>query len=227
MKQYDGNPQKASVKVTEIRADSLLRGAFYALEQAWNLLYDAVGLYQKRRYANSLVLSVFCLEEQGRAEIYLNKRKLALQSGRVNVQSLRKQCQKHEVKLNQGQIPVTAVLFGFGEPPSTGSAEEAKVAARLRKVRQVLEERAPREAHENRFRALYVDPGEDGKRWNRPSKTISEEDADKWLGAALVGYERLRGQLVESNDAELAGAVLEWKSRPELPEPPWDPLTWD
>jgi hypothetical protein len=44
-----------------LTAEVLATGA-YALEQAWNLLRDAVLLIQNQRYASSLVLATFCLE---------------------------------------------------------------------------------------------------------------------------------------------------------------------
>ena len=87
--------------------DFLLRGAFYSMEQAWHLLQDGVLLFQRGRYSSSLVLSVYCLEEMGRAEICLRERERALTSAEVTVKDLRDAYTKHKLKLGQGQITVT------------------------------------------------------------------------------------------------------------------------
>jgi len=70
-------PKTSTQNKTPLSADVLAMGAIYAMEQAWNLLRDAVLLIQDKRYASSVVLATFCLEQNGRAEIYRENAKLA------------------------------------------------------------------------------------------------------------------------------------------------------
>jgi len=89
-----------------------------------------------------------------------------------------------------------------------------------------LEKEAPKDAHNWRLRALYVESTKDGKRWIRPSHIVTKEEAEKWLGAAEVAYARGRTQLLLlKNDTQLSATVVGLSGLPSLPEPSWDP--WD
>jgi len=70
--------------------DQLSQGAFFALEQAGQLLMDAALLFQNRRWSSALVLSVFCLEELGKSDILIEKAKTAL-GGEPVTSSMREQ----------------------------------------------------------------------------------------------------------------------------------------
>jgi hypothetical protein len=48
----------------KLSAEFLIMGAFYAVEQAGNLLFSAVELFRLKRYSETLVLSVFALKNR-------------------------------------------------------------------------------------------------------------------------------------------------------------------
>jgi AbiV family abortive infection protein len=203
-----------------IGPDSLLRGAFYAAEHAWHLLEDAVLLFQNKRYSNTLVLAEYCLEEVGRAKIYVQHR---ADGSAVTVNSLKSECKNHAFKLAQAEIPVAVGVPGGGLPPQPGSAEEAVLGEQLKMLRERMERKAPNRALDSRFKALYVDPHEDGVRWNRPHE-VTREDADSWLGAAYVAYLFMRRRVLGAASAEELDQAF-WGSerrQPKLPEPDWD-----
>jgi AbiV family abortive infection protein len=210
----------------DISADFLLRGTFFAMEHAWHLLEDAVELFRLHRYSSCLTLSVLCLEELGRAELYSKETKRAFDGKDIDFGLLERQCKRHIVKLTQGQIPVNAAVFGIGEIPMPGTAEEAKLAAQLRRIRKLLERLAPGRAQKAKLRALYVEPSADGKRWSRPS-SIAREEAEEWLSAADYGYLLIREKIANPPpDSPIAKGTERWLYRPNLPKANWDPWDW-
>lgn len=82
----------------------LCMGTFLSAQQAWHLLHDANLLYGQKRYANSLVLSVYSVEEVGRSHMYLESTEEVLQGKVITLENLRKLCKDHMKKLSQGRI---------------------------------------------------------------------------------------------------------------------------
>src|SRR6266849_167665 len=171
-----------------LSADVLTKGAVYAMEQAWNLLRDAVLLIQNKRYASSLVLATFCLEQLGRAEIYRENAKHASAGKPVTLASMGRALRDHLPKLFKAQIPVTASIALYGEPPAPGSEDGIQLAERLAAIREIREKEAQQKALDIRQRALHVDRIHDFPGWNQPSRVITRDDADYWVGAADVRY---------------------------------------
>lgn len=200
--------------------DYLCIGTFLAAEQAWHLLHDANLLYGQKRYANSLVLSVYSVEEVGRSRIYLESTEQVLQGKVITLGDLKKLCTYHMEKLAQGRSPEMIHVAAFipSEPPAPGSPEESKLAQRLLERRTAREAAAPRETHKKRFQALYVDPIDGGREWNVPSN-IEELDAWDMLDLAGYEYEKHRSKLNHLLQGriefqEIAARV----SLPKLPE---------
>ena len=109
----------------------------------------------------------------------------------------------------------------WGEVPTLGSPEEK----RLRRTRAFLEKEAPKDAHNWRLCALYVDT-KDGKHWTRPSSVVTKDETEKWLGAAELAYAVGRKQLLQlKNDTQLGTTTVGLNRLPSLPKPSWDP--WD
>ena len=201
-----------------------MRGAWYAVEQAGYLLEDAAELFGRRRFSSCLVFSIYSLEELGRAKVYLETRKRVLNSEIITVEFLKERCRRHELKLAEARIPVTAVAVTFAEPLAPGSEKEAKLVAHLECMRQLLESQAPGRAHGGRFRALYVDPSDDARQWNRPVK-VTKEEAEEWLDAARFRYCMDRDEIVNPvEDAGLLRALKNFETRPLLPEIDYDPF---
>ena len=128
---------------TPLNPDALAKGATYAMEQAWCLLRDAVLLIQNRRYASSLVVATFCLEQLGRAEIYRQNAKQAFSGKRVTPDSMGRALTDHLPNLIKAQIPVTASIAMCGEPPTPGSEAAIQLGERLEAIRKINEPGAP------------------------------------------------------------------------------------
>ncbi len=210
-------------------ADFLLHGAFCAAHQAWHLLEDAVALFRRRSYPTSLALSVFCLEEIGRAKFYLEQRDAVLAGDIVTPGILAgKRTRNHVWKLVQAEIPVTVGFASAGEPPAPGSPEEIALGERLIRLRKVLEESEPKRAHSQRLSALYVDVHPGGSHWLTPSRSIRKEESEEKLGAADLAYALFRIALVEPQPgSEMDRAVKRLANPPKLPERHWDNWTWE
>jgi len=208
-----------------LSADVLTKGAIYAMEEAWILLQDAVLLIQNKRCTSSLVLATFCLEQLGRAEFYRENAKHASEGKTVTSRSMGKALTDHLTKLSKAQIPVTASAATWGEPPPPGSEAAIQLAGRLAAIRKIREKEAPQEALEARKRALHVDRIRDFPGWNQPSRVITRDDADYWVGAADVRYGLLRNEL-EKDNTEVGKKIWAGIEQFQLPESPWDVWTW-
>jgi putative zinc finger/helix-turn-helix YgiT family protein/AbiV family abortive infection protein len=218
----------AGVVSTPLTADFLLYGAFHAAHQSWHLLEDAVVLFRNRSYPVSLALSVFSLEEIGRAKFYLEQREAVLAGQPVTTEILTgRRTRNHVWKLAQADIPVSVGVASAGSPPRPGSAEESALGERLIQLRKVMEENAPRRAHAQRLSALYVDVHPNGVNWVVPSRMIRKEESEEKLGAADLAYALFRLRLAEPEpDSDIALAVRRLGNLPKLPEAPWDSWTW-
>ncbi len=210
---------------TPLSADALATGTAYAMEQAWHLLQDAVLLIQNKRYPSSFVLATFCLEQLGRAEIYRKNAKQAFAGRTVTLGSMDRELKHHLPKLFEAQIPVTASIALFGEPPAPGSEAAIDLAERLAAIRKRNEQEAPQRALDIRQRALHVDRIHHFPGWNQPRRVITRDDADYWIDAADVGYGLLRSEL-EKDNTEVGKKIWAGIEQFQLPESPWDPWTW-
>ena len=202
----------------------LLHGALYAIQQAGFLLHDAVALYKRGRYSSAVVLAVFCREELGRTQIFLEARESSLASAPVSADFVRKQCDDHVEKLRRGQTGTVMRwgpeyrerLEGLFKNPQTEEYRKARALADEMVKRKA--KREPQDVHERRLSALYVEPNEAGH-WNRPSET-SKEEAQELVGDVANDYAMRRDQL-RTRDEKLAAAIAEWRECPELPPPIW------
>jgi AbiV family abortive infection protein len=140
---------------------SIVLGAYYAMEQSGRLLIDATRLYEGRRWSSSLVLAVFSLEELGKADMLLMRAINAAKNGPKAIETVMAGLTRHTTKLKSGRGPltVTASVGFWGEVPEPNTEEMAELHQRLAAADRIALEHAPREAHEARMRALYVDLG--------------------------------------------------------------------
>lgn len=211
-----------------LTADFLLYGAFHAAHQSWHLLEDAVLLFRNKSYPVSLALSVFCLEEIGRAKFYLEQREAVLSGQTVTAEILTaRRTRNHVWKLAQADIPATVGIASAGPPPRHGSPEEIALGERLVQLRKVMEENEPKRAHSQRLSALYVDAHPNGVNWLVPSRMIRKEESEEKLGAADLAYLLFRIRLEEPEPgSDIALAADRLGNLPKLPEPHWDNWTW-
>lgn len=217
---------KSPQDTAQISSVALVRGAAYALEQAWFLLADAVLLFQNGRYSSSLVLATYCLEQLGRVDLYRENSVRADKGETVTLASMSRELGDHLSKLYRAQIPVPTGLFFQGLPPAPGSDEERELAERLRRTRLILEKQAPRKALTDRTRSIHVDRIQRPPGWNRPCDEIEKGTADFYLGAAYVRYGLLRRELRLDN-SEVGKRIWATILGLGVPEGQWDVLTWE
>lgn len=204
-----------------LTATSIIEGAYYAMDHAGQLLNDAIVLYERKRWPSSLVLAVFSLEELGKAEALLCRAKDSANAGPKSVQDVKTGLAAHRTKLKVGRGPltITATVGFWGDIPEPGTREMEEIERRLADADRIAQENTPREAHEARMRALYVDLGDD-ELWQRPTETTSDE-AYLMLSAASVEYGVRREKFANPTDAVLRQAQIDLACRlPRLPEAP-------
>lgn len=201
-----------------LTAEFLLQGAFFALERAGQLLQDAKLLYDHERYASSFALAVLSREETGRSAICVEKCRLTLNGQTVTVELLRSETKPHVAKIlaSQELVGVPVSITWWGENPTPGSPEEKDLVARLEKKRKLLEEHLPKEAHQRKLQALYVDPAEDAPYWSRPALEIRRSEAELMLSSANLEYDKQRARLLIPADSQLKSAFDNFRSHPPL-----------
>jgi AbiV family abortive infection protein len=209
----------------KLSSTDLLHGAIYAVEQAGHLLHDAVALYEQRRYSSAVVLAVFCREELGRANILLATRKRALTSSPVSAKSVQNHCEQHVEKLRHGQTGVT-LRWGRGQSGKFkalfGNPQTAEYKEAHRMVAEITNHKArrdPHDIHQRRCRALYVEPSEAARKWNRPCE-MTQEESRQLLEDVANDYALCRDSL-QTRDDELAAAIAQWQDCPRLPDTIW------
>ncbi len=199
-----------------LSTDDIIQGAYFAVEQAGRLVNDAALLFSQQRWATALALSVFSLEEIGKAEMLLSKAADADRTGPKTRDMVRDPHLKHHIsKLIQARkITLTASLGWWGDVP----ADAAQVAKQLEDALDRYAQAAPTEAHQARMRALFVDLLDD-EWWSRPVE-ITEADAHDWLTKANIEYRRVWEQFVNTTDPLLKKVKKTLGVRlPDLPEP--------
>lgn len=218
----------------------LLEGAAYALEQCGLLLRDANILYRSGSSANAIVLAAFACEELGRSRILLDLRKRVLDGNVITTEEIKGECEDHVEKQREGMLS-TVTRFdgaqgGLGKLVQIinrapwQSAERKSASEELSRAIKQKERRIPKDRHDKRKSALYVEPLSD-TRWNRPKDTSSLV-AREFLQGAVDNYKLQYDQgyitsvdsILKQIDAELYDALKKWSDRPDLwyPEGPDD-----
>ena len=192
----------------EITTEYLLRGAFLSAAQGWHLLHDARLLYSHDRFSSSLVLGVYCIEEVGRSRALLDLTRKSIDGISINREEV---CSisNHFLKLRKGD---SSPKLKF----SWDMLDEAKERELARDV-QTAQKSGPKEMHQARMNALYVNP--DGSDWNVPSH-LDPSEALLILGNAAAEYSLQRNNLskiVEESPhcREISAKV----ALPQLPDP--------
>src|SRR6185437_15516849 len=125
----------------QLTSELLLEGAFCAIEQAWHLLENSVLLFQGERYATSVVLATYCLEELSRSKICFDFRTRILEGTPVTSADFSARREDHERKLADGGIsPLVHKCEWVTEPidPRQDERSVENVIAGVRKRRNRL-----------------------------------------------------------------------------------------
>jgi AbiV family abortive infection protein len=218
---------------TPVTSTYLLKGAVYALEQCGLLLRDANSLYRSGSYASAVALAAFAREELGRAKILFDLRAKLVAGGTMTLEEVNRRCADHVTKQEWAVLSTTYrwntqdKATGFGKlmddrsRAKLGSKEWKAAEEAIRKVDETKFKRAKHDRHQQRMRALYVDPDDAGLGWNRPRSTISKTAAQEFLTDAGNDYasahQTIDPELLKGFDDLLLQELTEWAERPTLP----------
>jgi AbiV family abortive infection protein len=218
-----------SKQTPTLTQDTLLEGAWYALEQCGLLLRNAATLYSVGARSSAVALAMFAREELGRHMILIKMWKDAATSGvPPTVEAVQQACDDHQAKQRLAQLSVTHVadrnsqlgqasqrqMQHLPQTPEYEKAEEVLEAFKERRSKVT-----PNERHQARQAALYVDIEDDGRGWNRPCE-IDKEFAYRSVVDAIGDYhvrrDRLQPMLLKDDDPSLNAALQAWTDKPEL-----------
>lgn len=216
-----------------VSSATLLQGAWYALEQSGRLLTSAVLLHDHGDKSTALVLAMFSREELGRSKILRKIAKRVVEGEQLSPEDVRSVCENHLGKQAASALSITLTT----QPPSRldialresmsagpGSEEWQRASKTPHLAIGAIRKRLPQERHEMRERALYVDLGESGTAWLRPSTVDSARCLDEIYGAAndYAGeYDKLRDDVIDADFPEMAAARAGMNPNLTLPEPRW------
>ena len=217
-----------------VSVDVLLRGAWYAIQQAGHLFHHAVILLDAGVHSSAAALALLGREELGRYAILCDLWRKASAGSAFSPDDVRKACEDHVEKQRRG---VSSLVYrpssesGLGKIfrsligllPSSGPARKIREA--IEKIDKLKVKRLPDERHAARMRSLYVDLNEAGSDWSRPS-LIGEAEARTTVLDAVNDYSVQRDRLTTPGilaavDPPLAMAFETWGGQPDLPEVRW------
>jgi AbiV family abortive infection protein len=215
-----------TVAVTE---QTLLQGAWYALEQAGQLLDSAVTLIDAGHFSTSVGVAMFGREELGRYKILRRLATEVAKGGTVSVADVQSECDDHEEKQQAATLSMTmrpplgsrlgeAIRTLSRDPPSSPAWQAANNDLQIATDAKVR--RAPAVRHQLRMSSLYVDLREDGN-WNRPLAIFAEE-ANNAVMDAVSDYSVQRERLLNvPGDAEMAAVMKTMNPVPDVVPPRW------
>ncbi len=213
-----------------VTKQTLLHGAWYAFEQAGELLDSSVTLIDADKFSTATGVAMLGREELGRYKIL---RRLAdeVADGRVmsgdDVQSA---CDDHEDKQKAATLSTTmrtqqgtrlgeVLRTRMTEPPSSPAwqvADKVIEAATDAKIK-----RTPADRHQLRMNSFYVDLQLNGTSWSRPPEIPAQQARDA-VTDAVNDYSVQRDRLLNvPGDPEMADALNTMNPAPELLVPRW------
>jgi AbiV family abortive infection protein len=216
-----------------VSAETLLQGAWYAIEQSGRLLTSATLVYDHGDKSTAVVLSMFGREELGRSIILRELAKRVTAGEHLSPEAVRGACEKHVEKQVAGALSTTlrtqaptqldaALRARMRVNPGSEEWQQASKAVKL--ATDMKRKRQPQDRHEMRERALYVDLDATGIAWLRPATLDNARCFDE-LTDAVNDYagerDRLRDEVLDLDFPEMAAARASMAPKVELPEPRW------
>ena len=219
-------------KAPAVSAPTLLRGAWFALEQCGLLLQDAVQLWEAGRESSALALAMFAREELERHSILIGFWRVAEAGKLVSVEQVRKGCDDHVTKQAEAQRsyifqePLGSTLdtlFTAAKTLPVGTPEHAALDAYVNDIMRRKSKSEPKRRHRARMAAVYVDIDDTGRRWACP-KDVDRKTALDDLFHAVNDYSGAREAITQPSNPlckELASALAAWPERPDLARQVW------
>jgi len=205
----------------DITVSDLRKGRTLALEHAGHLLADALLLYECQRYPSATTLAVFSREETGRSQILADLARSVLAGQQLTRPDVRRACKNHEGKLQKSLSSVALHIkpeLGIGLVQVLGNPRHPKYAAYRHLINEKVKAEVrnlPKRAHEERLRALYVDPADNGG-WNRPAD-LTREEAFAVVDQAAGDYAFSSDELYQ--DPDTVADLGSWLEKHPLPKP--------
>jgi AbiV family abortive infection protein len=183
---------------TNIDEQTLLEGAWFALEQAGRLLGSATILFESGDCSTALAVAMFGREELGRSRLLRDCAREVCNGKLLTPDKIKRRCSDHVEK----QKPAT---FHIPLQPTPGSQEHKALtdlnehkpgSEQWNEARDVLDsaveeerKRQPKGRHQRRMSSLYVDPNDSGTgpEWLRPVN-ITEDEARSEINSAISDY---------------------------------------
>jgi len=211
----------------------LLEGSWYALEQAGRLLRAAVGVFDDGDPATGLVLAMLGREEIGRSRILRRLADEAAAGACFEAADVTRQCGDHVTKQRAGTFGTTlrvvppsqlAAALQTSVRSAPGSAERVAAREVIRAASEAKAKRDPKDRHNLRMVALYVDLDSSGTTWSRPC-AVSSTDARAHIQDAVGDYaierDALRDDAIENDFPKMAKARAAMNPAPILLEARW------
>src|SRR5882762_4695091 len=155
--------------------DFVMKGGWFALEQAGRLLSDARLLFEAGVYSTAAGLALLSREELAKSRtlfaLWMRVNRGEALTRKQVVRSIGGM--RHVDKQRQGasmfSIPVDkSTMEMITQPGEVPPDKYAKTRQRLDQMFQAIMKRAPADRHELRLRAFYVDAAKAGDTWLRP-----------------------------------------------------------
>lgn len=207
--------------IMAVSEQTLLEGAWFALEQAARLLRGAVVLLDAGHASTGVAIAMFGREELGRSRILRDCATEIRGGAVVETQQVTARCDDHVAKQ-------AASAFSVFLRSNTTQRQPSPEA--LRDVFHRKARRQPGDRHAARMSALYVDLKADGVDWDLPLN-IDVEAATQAIVEALNDYSLERDHLLmpeafqpQSDVAEMQrarAAMTRQPGQPGLPALPW------
>ena len=214
---------------TLVSADTLYRGAWYALEQAGRLLDGAVSLANVEQWSTATGLAMLAREELGRSRLLRRLASKVSDGHAMTPAQVQDSCEDHVEKQRASAMSTTLRAHqdsGLGtvlrqrmsvEP---GSAEWHLIDRQLEVVTAAKARRAPKERHGLRMRAFYTDIAANGNQWRRPAELQRVESFEAVVDA-INDYaperDRLMNEAAGADHPEMEAARVAMNPQPVLP----------
>jgi AbiV family abortive infection protein len=206
----------------------LLKGSWYALEQAGRLLHAAVGVYDRGDPGTALALAMFGREEVGRSRILRTLADEVAGGSSFNRDEVTKRCEDHVRKQREGATGTTLHV----KPPSElakalqARTSSAPISPGWKAARVVISKavaskakRDPQDRHDIREKALYVDLDSNSMSWSRPSTiaaSVAREAIEEAVGDYAIECDALREDVIAADFPAMAKARTGMKPAPVL-----------
>jgi AbiV family abortive infection protein len=189
-------------------------------------------------------LAEFAIEELGRSTILLKSWRQVLTGENITLEEVRKRCSNQRAHQTKQEAGMLSIVLTGDDDPEFGKWLRIKMGAtrqrpsgrrrtqRLHEYKIIKNKRLPKERHQARLCALYVDPKFESE-WRRPIVYTSPADAVLLLRSSVNDYAgRYHNRYITSRESglqhhepDLYHALKEWSDRPELPRPEWPTMS--